>query len=97
MPRRVDVAPDNLFEIRGDSREGQKVVGDIRRKVDQEVHVAVAPSFRPHDGAENRDVYDAAHAKLGLAGSKFREDGREGGHAPKPMPVDAALQRERFG
>ena len=62
MPCDVDVPSDNLFEISGDSSVGQKVVGNFRRQIDKEVHIAVGASFIPCRRAEHGDMNDAAAA-----------------------------------
>jgi len=72
--RLIDVLPDDLLEVGGYSRVRQEVVGDLGRKVDEQVHIAIGQILRSHDRAEHRCVDDAACSQFDLVGAQTRED-----------------------
>ena len=80
-PRDVDVLPHDLFEISRYSCVREEVVGHTRSEIDKQVHIAVGSLLRTHDGAEHRDVDNAALAKFDFVGAEFREDAREERHS----------------
>ena len=73
-PRHIDVLPDNLLEVGGYSRVREEVVGDRRRQVDEQVHIAIRQILRPHYRAEYRNVDDAARSQFDLVSAQTRED-----------------------
>lgn len=82
-PRDIDVLAHDLFEVSRYSRVREEVVGHTRGEIDEQVHIAVGSVLRTHDGAEHRDVDNAALTKFDFVGAEFREDVREERHTIK--------------
>jgi hypothetical protein len=96
-PRDIDVLSHNLFEVSRDSCVRKEVVGHTWREIDEQIHVAVGSVLGTHDGAEYRDVNDAALAKFTFVGAQFREDVGEKQHGSKLTPSMVRLQRAERG
>ena len=78
--RDVDLSPQYFFEIGRDAGIREEVGGDLRREVDEQVHVTVRSVLRANDRPEHGDVNDAPRTEFHFMGAKPREDVREEGH-----------------
>jgi len=79
--RNVHVSAHNLFKVGCYSRVSKKVAGDIRREVNEQVHIAVGSVLLSHNGAEDRNVDNASLPKFGFVGAESEENAREKRHA----------------
>jgi hypothetical protein len=78
--RNVHVSSNDLLEVGCHAGVRKKVVGDIRREVDEQVHIAIGSVLLSHNGAEDRNVENASLPKFGLVRAKPDENAHEKRH-----------------
>ncbi len=85
MPRHeaCNLSPHDVVEIGG----------DLRREVDEQVHVTVRSVLRANDRPEDGDVNDPRPTELYFMGAKPRGNVREEGHMDQPAAF--AVRRQR--
>jgi hypothetical protein len=79
-PCYVHISANDVFEVGRHSRVRKKILCEIRREVDEQIHIAVGTAFFSYNGAEDGDMNDASLAKFGFVSAEAAENVREERH-----------------
>ena len=78
--RDIHVSSDDFFQICCYPRIREKIGGDVRRKINEQIHIAVGSAIASNDRSEDGNMNHASLPKFGFVGPELGEDAGEQRH-----------------
>ena len=78
--RDIHVSSDDCFQICCYPRIREEIGSDVRRKINEQIHIAVGTTVASNNRAEDGNMDHASLPKFGFVGAELGEDAGEQGH-----------------